>query len=321
MKHAWMSVPTALAALLLSGCDHGKEQLVLGADAEAAGNFAEAAAQYKAVCDNGSSFCPTATRGLERLKLAEADQALSRGEYRKAKAAIDLALVSTDEGVKRAADAMNKLPDLEAGVAWEEAAAAPKPDQVLAAMEAIAGGSTGVAPRAGEWLAKNRPQILLDRVKAACATGGVESCAELGRRLARLHPSSPESAEASKLVEADYARIFPLMQSAEGLLEQQSMLFVVREKVRWCMWDKTNDAVNLESEGSLNYMEPTESFRAPCESEVSPEPIPHLEKAWDENLAQIHDPSFTKPLAERMVLATTQGLFEREAWPKPAGKK
>lgn len=320
MKRSTMPGLCALAALLLFGCDHSKQSLAGGADAEAAGNLTEAAAQYRAVCDKGSSLCPIATRRLERINLVEAEKAFASGDFRKAKAAINLGVVSHDDGVKRAADVMNKLPDLENGLALEEASASAKPDEALAAMEKLAAAGGMVSSKAGEWLSKNRPRILLDRIKVACTPAGAGSCVELGRELARLHPTSPESAEAIKLVEADYTRIFPLLQKAESLLGQQGSLFALREKIRWCMWDKTNQAADDSPEGH-NYSDPKESFRAECASALSPAPLPDIEKAWAELLSGIHDPGFTKPLGERLTRATNQGLYEREDRAKPGGSK
>jgi hypothetical protein len=305
-----------LTVVLLFGCDGGNEPLAKGADAEASGDLVQAATQYRAVCASGSSLCPIANRRLEQIKIANAEKALSAGEYKRTKVAVDLALASPDAAVKRAAEAMSKLPDLEKGIVLEDALTSPKPDDALATMESIADGGFAVSPKVKEWVAKNRPRILLDRVKAACTKDGSGSCVELAREITRLHPESPESADASKLVEADYSRVFPLLQKAETLLARQSMLYVVSEKVRWCMWDKTNQAAD-----DMNYDTPSESFRALCESEVSPEPLPKVHDAWEKNLEEIHDPSFTKPLGERLKRAEEKGLYDLEPWPEPAGKK
>jgi hypothetical protein len=312
----------ALAAILLAGCDHGREPLARGADAEARGDFAEAVTQYGAVCNSASSLCPVAVRRIERLKLLSADKALSAGEYRKAKAAIDLAVASADESVKHAAEAMSlsKQPEIEQGIAWEEASSSAKPEDALPAMEGIAAASVPVSAKAREWLEKNRPRILLDRVKAACAPQGVGACASLGRDLARLHPTSPENAEATKLVEADYARLFPRLREAENLIGQQVILFERARKITWCMRDKANEGDPQGGESD----KPSEVFRTPCETEVPSEAIPtasFLTAAWDKKLLEIHDPTFTRPLADRMARAAAEGLHDPEAWPKPAGSK
>jgi hypothetical protein len=325
MKRATKLGIGALAAILLAGCDHGREPLARGADAEALGNFDEAATQYRAVCNSASSLCPIAIRRIERLKLLTADKALSAGEHRKAKAAIDLAVASSNEGVKHAAEALNlsKQPEIEQGIAWEEASSSAKPDEALTAMEGVAATSTPIAAKAREWLEKNRPRILLDRVKAACAPQGTGACASLGRDLARLHPTSPENAEATKLVEADYARLFPRLREAENLIGQQVVLFERERKIYWCMRDKANEADPQGGENSA-VDKPSEVFRTPCEIEVPSEAIPtasFLTKAWEKKLEDIHDPTFTKPLGERMARAAAEGLHDPEAWPKPAGTR
>jgi hypothetical protein len=314
-----------LFAILVSGCDHGREPLARGADAEALGNVEEAVTQYRAVCTSASSLCPIATRRIERLKLLTADKALSAGESKKARAALDLALASTDEGVKHAAEAMSlsKQLDLEQGIAWEEASGSARPEEALTAIESVAATSVPVAAKAREWLEKNRPRILLDRIKTDCAPQGTGACAERGRELARLHPTSPENAEATRLVEADYARLFPKLREAENLIGQQVILFERGRKIYWCMRDKANEADPQGGENSA-VDRPSEVFRTPCEIEVPSEAIPtasFLTAAWDKKLLEIHDPTFTKPLADRMTRAAAEGLHDPEAWPKPAGSK
>jgi hypothetical protein len=325
MKRTTLLAIGALATSLLAGCDHGREPLARGADAEARGDFAEAVTQYREVCNSGSSLAPLAVRRIERLKLLSADKALSAGEYRKARAAIDIAIASADESVKHAAEAMSlsKQPEIEQGIAWEEASAAARPEEALPAMETVAAASAPVAAKAREWLEKNRPRILLDRVKVACAPQGTGACASLGRELARLHPTSPENAEATRLVEADYARLFLRLREAENLIGQQVVLFERERKIYWCMRDKANEADPQGGENSA-LDKPSEVFRTPCEIEVPSEAIPtasFLTKAWDKKLEEIHDSTFTKPLGERMTRAAAEGLHDPEAWPKPAGSK
>jgi hypothetical protein len=318
MKHVKTSWIFALLAIALAGCDHGKEPLAKGADAEVTGNLVEAVAQYRAVCEAGSSLCPIATRRLEQIKLDEARKALASGDWKKAKAAIDIAADSTDAGVKRAAaEVMRKLPDLEKGLAWEEALASSKPEEALATMEGLAAAGFLVSPKAREWLEKNRPRILLDRIKAACSAQGVGACAELGRDMVRLHPTSPESAEARALVDADYARLFPRLQEAENLIGQEVMIYEREKKISWCALDNLNSAEGRE--GTL-----PDAFRAECETLIPAVAMPtadFLHNAWEKKIAEIHDPTFTKPLEERMLRATNEGLHDPEAWPKPAGKK
>src|SRR3569832_34626 len=109
----------------------------------------------------------------------------------------------------------------------------------------------------------------MGRLEAACTAKDTGSCVEMGREIARLYPGSPESAKAGKLVEADYARIFPLLQKAEGLLARRADIYVKDEKVRWCMWEATNQAADDNTFEGRNYIKPDEAHRAQCESAVS----------------------------------------------------
>ena len=209
-------------ALLLLGCDHGKARLAEAGAAEAAGNFTEAGTRYRAVCEKSPALCPLTTRRADQVRLKEAAKALDDGAYSKAKAALDAAQASSDAGVKRAAEAMSKLADLEQGLAWEATSSSADQGEALPTIQAIAAAGVTASPSARAWLAKNQPRLLLDRVKAACQAGGKGSCVEAGKGLADRAPGSPESAEAERLVEADYARVQPLLVGAEGILGRQA---------------------------------------------------------------------------------------------------
>jgi hypothetical protein len=308
----------ALAIPLLAGCDAGKEPLARAAAAEAAGSFAEAATLYHVACEKSPALCPVATRRAEALHLAEADKALDDGAYHQAKAAIDLALASGDPGVKRTAEAMSKLADLEKGLAWEDAAALDDKAAALAAIAPLAEAGVAVSPKAREWLAKNRPRLLLDQVKAACAPGGAGSCADLGAALARLHPGSSEATEAAALVDADLQRVVPLLQQAENLVGQRAMLWERDHKVETCVEAACSTAGDGPSSACTAEARPT------CEQSASAERMPSVDflaKAWRKKLDEIHDPHFVTRLEEGWARAERDGIHDAEPWPRPAGKK
>lgn len=296
-----------LAAALLAGCDPGAGLLAKGADAEGAGNLAEARARYQEVCARGSKQCPLATRLIERLSVKEAWKAIADGEYGKAKAAIEAAEGASDPGVKAAAEAASRDAEYTSGVAWEEASALADKDQALPKIEALADLGVPVSEKARAWLAKNRPAVLLARAKAACQAGARVSCAEAGKALATLHPESPENAEAQRLVQADYARVYPLLKQAENLLIQRVELFDKDEIVKLCVErDGTGeaDACNTKVVGDRHL--PTEAF---------------LDAAWKKKLDEIGDPFFVKSLSDRYARAASAGEQDPEPWPKPARTK
>lgn len=300
-----------LSAALLAGCDAGKELLAKGAAAEAAGSFKEAAELYRAVCEKGSPLCPSATQRAERIGLKDARRALDEGRYKDAKSAIDAALTASDAGVKRAADVMSKLPDLEKGLVWEQASASSDQGAALPDIEAVAAAGVAASPQAREWLSKNRPRILLDRVKAACAPEGQGSCVALAADIARRAPASPEAAEAQKLAEADYVRVFKLLKDAEGLLS----------KVAYVCDENRRADVAHEKECQMDNEGTVDLWCMRGQAPVEHLPTDKIAAAWKKKLEEIHDPSFVKPLEVRWLRAEKECDYEAETPPKPAGMK
>jgi hypothetical protein len=297
----------ALLAALLTGCDAGGDLLARGADAEAAGNFAEARARYQEACDKGSKHCPLATRLRERLSVKEAWKALAAGEHDKAKAALDSALGAGDPAVKAAAEAASQTEDFARWRSFEEAAALPDKDQALAPIEAIADLGVPAAARAREWLEKNRPAVLLGRIRIACKAGASVSCAEAGKALAARHPKSPENAEAQRLVEADYERVHPLLKQAENLLIQRVELYDKDILVARCIENMgPENVVTCETTVVGGRRLPTLGF---------------LDGAWKKKMGEIGDPLFVKALEARYARAASSGEYDPEPWPKPAGAK
>ncbi len=299
--------PLLAAIALLPACDAGEGLLARGADAESAGNLAEARARYQEVCAKQSKHCPLATRLAERLSVKEAWKAIAAGEIDKARAAIEAGKAATDPAVKAAAEAAARDPEYAAGIVWEEASALADKDQALPRVEALADLGFPVSAKARAWLAANRPGVLLARAKDACRAGARTSCAEAGKALAALHPQSPENAEAQRLVQADYARVQPLLVQAEHLLIQRVELYDKDRLVAICVEKKGTgeaDACNTQVVGDRHL--PTPTF---------------LDGAWKKKLDEIGDPFFVKALSARYARAESAGEYDPEPWPKPAGAK
>jgi hypothetical protein len=303
--------PLALAALAalaaaLSACDAGGDLLARGADAEAAGNYAEARARYKEACEKSPKHCPLVTRLDQRLSVRDAWKAILAGEHGKAKAALDAAAASADPSIKAAVEAAATYPDQVQGLAWEEASALADKEQALGKIEALVDLGVPVSAKARDWLTKNRPAILLGRAKSACQAGAHASCADAGKALAALHAESPENAEAQRLVQADYARVYPLLKQAENLLIQRVELYDKDQLVELCT-EKSGpanaDACAVQVVGDRHL--PTPSF---------------LDGAWRKKLDEIGDPSFVKALEARYQRAGA-GEYDPEPWAKPPGAK
>jgi hypothetical protein len=295
----------AFAAALLAGCDAGKDPLARGAEAEGAGNLVEARARYQEVCAKGSKHCPLATRLLERLAVKEAWKAIGAGEYGKAKIALAAGATAADPAVKAAAEAASRDVEYVNGLSWEEAAALPDKEQALPRMEALVDLGVPASAQARAWLTKNRAGVLLARVKGACVAGSRVSCAEAGRALAALHPESPENAEAQRLVQADYARVYPLLKQAENLIIQRVEIYDKDQLVAiYTEKQQTSEGAEAKAIGDRHL--PTPAF---------------LDGAWKKKLEEIGDPFFVKALETRYARAGSAGEQDPEAWPKPAGMK
>jgi hypothetical protein len=305
---------TALSLSLclpLAGCDAGKEPLAKAAAEESEGKFAEAAAHYEEVCTKGSKLCDTASKLVARLKVKQAWKLIDEGQYVKAAEALKASTQSSDPAAKRAAEEALKYFELTQGLAWEEASAMADKKQARPKMEEIAAAGALVSPKAREWIAKNRPALLLEQVKAACKPGGQGSCAEAGEALSSLHSGSPESAEAKGLVDAEYARIYTRIKEAENLLIQRVAIHDRDKLVERCVENNTS-------------LSPGQDKEQECKEANTPEQMPPIEfltKAWEKKLSEVGDPYYVKRFEERWTKAGDAGEHDPEPWPKPEGKK
>lgn len=303
-----------LAALWLFGCDAGNEPFKRAAEAEAAGKLGEAKGLYAEVCAKAadSPLCPVAKRRAAQLGVKEAYKHLAEGQYKTAKELLDAAAGAEDAGVKRAATAALTDPELTAGLAWEEASTATDKAKARAKMDELAAGHSAVAPRAREWLGKNAPSILLAEMKSACRPDGQGSCVELGEKMATMYATSPEAAEAARLVDEEYKRTQPLLKQAERLLIQRLEVYNKKARYDLCVRDfmpAPGGTAEYACAGSLE-MEPSENMFS---TRV-------IEQYWDKKLEEIHDPGHIKRLKERYSRIEDKGEYDPEPWPKPGEK-
>lgn len=309
------SVLSALC-LFIIGCDAGKDPFARAAHAEAEGKLAEAGPLYGEVCARAaeSPLCPIATKRAERIRVKEAWKLIDDGQLAKAKELLTAAAGSADASAKRAAEAALKDPELVEGSRWEEASRLEDKQAARIVMEAIAEQPVSVAPKAREWLATNRPAVLLAEAKAACRADGQGSCFEVGKRLASIPAESPERAQAQALVDADYERVYPLLKKADNLLVQRVEVFVKQAKYDVCVQEF------MPAPGGV--------AQHACAGELGVEaredgtfPIGAIVGLWEKRLQEIHDPGLVKAFQERWERAHKHGEYDPEVWPKPAGAK
>lgn len=310
-----LSVLAVLSAFVI-GCDAGEDPFARAAQAEAAGKLAEAEPIYREVCakNAASPLCPIATKRAERIRVKEAWRLIDEGQFAKAKELLTAAASSADASAKRAAETALKDPELVEGLRWDEANTLADQRAARITMEALAELQVSVAPKAREWLAKNRPALLLAEAKAACKADGQGSCYEVGKRLATIPAESPERAQAQALVDADYERVYPILKKADNLLVQRVEVFDKQAKYDVCVQEfmpAPGGVAQHACAGNLG-VEAREDGTFP---------IGAIESHWAKRLQEIHDPGLVKALQDRWERAHKSGEYDPEAWPKPAGVK
>jgi hypothetical protein len=310
-----LSLLAALSSIVI-GCDAGEDPFARAAQAEAAGKLAEAAPLYGEVCakNAASPLCPIATKRAERIRVKEAWKLVDDGQFAKAKELLTAAAGSADASVKRVVEAALKDPELVEGLRWDEANTAEDKRAARITMEALAELQVSVAPKAREWLAKNRPAQLLAEAKAACKADGQGSCFEVGKRLASIPAESPERAQAQALVDADYERVYPILKKADNLLVQRVEVFDKQAKYDVCVQEfmpAPGGVAQHACAGNLG-VEAREDSTFPIGAIVS---------HWEKRLQEIHDPGLVKALQDRWARADKNGEYDPEVWPKPPGAK
>lgn len=303
---AW---PLAFLALALAGCDAAKEPMSKAREAEAAGKRPDAKALYAEVCKASadSPFCAVAKQRIEALTVDEALELCAAGRYGQAK---ELAATVSGAPAKRAFEALAKTRGLSLGSAFEEANASADKAAARVKMEELAAQSSPVADGAKEWLAKNGPALLLDEVKAACKPDGTGSCVDLGKKMAKLFPTSPEAGDAKALVDAEYKRVHPLLKQAEALLVQRLEVHNWKSKYDLCMKQAEPSPGGYE-------MQVCKTEAGAPEDRGDPFSTSFLEGAWKKKLGEIHDPGRVKSLEERWAKIESEGVYDPASLPKP----
>lgn len=309
MKHAIQTTALLLLGASLAGCDAGKDPFARAAQAEASGDV-NAATLYREVCTKAaaSPLCPVATVRAERLQIKAAWKLLDEGKHAEARKALSAPF--TDAAVKRAAAAALADPELEAGARWEAAQAMTDAQAAQAEMTALAALPASVAPQARAWLAQRRPAQLLAQLKAACLPTGTGSCHDLGKQLKLLPAGSPERTQGQALVDAEYARVYPILKKAESLLVQRLEVFDKAAKYERCVSEAGAD---------------DDSAKSACAERLSvnltlktPFPIGPIVDLWEKRLAEIHDPGLISALKARWDRVDSAGEYDPGPWPKPA---
>jgi len=297
--------------LALAGCDAAKEPYSRAAAAEAEGKLAEAQTLYAEVCAKAadSPLCGLSKKRIEALAVKEAVGALEAGDWTKAKDLFTKGKGAEATGVKIAAEISLEDEELKAGLAWEDTQKQEK-GSARVGIEDLAKAHSAVAPKAREWLAKNGPALLLEDIKGACREGGKGSCVELGESMAEMYASSPEAAEAQKLVDAEYDRIRKKLRDCEALLVQRLEVYFKKARFDICMGENTSSEPEMACRNLLELPDQGELF--------STGPI---DRMFEQRLGELGDPGYVKRFRERYSHIESTGEHDFTTWDKRGDKK
>jgi len=313
-KHACLAL---LTAALSAHCSSTSATFQQAEALEAQGKLEEAATNFDKVCavDPKTPACADADAHAAKARLKASDEALTQGQYKKAKELLRTAQIGADEATAKDIDERLAKDDLKQGLLYESAAADPDKTIAFKTMEAIASTATPAAEKAKAWLTAERPAHLAQLVKAACGPRHEGSCSKTWAELQTLAGEKPPGFdEARAAAEAEEKRIYKARFEAErflGVFAQRGQRQKAYEK---CLKDK---AAEIESE----YERTTVCRGEAWETEAADR---FLSEQNDDNLFRrrltlIADPEIVASLEARKKEALETGTYTKVTVNKPAG--
>jgi len=297
------------ACVLVVGCDAGKAPYNEGVALEEKGQLAEAAEKYDAVCRRApdSKMCaPSVGRaGAARIKLAEA--ALTAFKFGEAEAVLNKVGETGDRENKTKAKGLLDSNDVTQGLAWEKAAAMTDKAKALPDMEKVAASGASTAGKANEWLAKERPALLLTAATQACTPKVTSACGSICERLVKLHPTEADKVKDYLVAvkTADDERLYPLLVEAEKLLQ---------EMAKFKKASLAQDACLLPAMAA----NPDNVMAAMAACPKPPGRSTDLiETDWNDLLKKFSDSARVSALQARWKLADEEGKYDKQEPKKP----
>jgi hypothetical protein len=252
---------------------------------EEQGNVGEAASRYDAVCRRApdSKLCAPSIARAAAIRLRAADDAVQAFRFSEAEELLKQVSDAGDAALQAKARGKLTQPDLVLGLRWESALALRDKRAALETMEVLASSAASVGAEATAWLAKERPGILIGRLRELCPQDDGQ-CGPLSNRLEQLHPGTPEAKEASVLhaawrmredlraQETRLAReraLYPLRLEAEKVLKECVAVHAASEQHRQCMSARSKRTATARRvrgalTGSPQYPRPVEISGSPC---------------------------------------------------------
>jgi hypothetical protein len=237
--------------MIAVGCDAGKEPYNRGVALEEQGKLIEAAAQYDAVCRRApdSKLCTPSVARAAEARLHAAEDLTRANKFDDARKLLEGVRDSRDAASRTKADDSLKSLALVQGLKWEAALHKTDKRAALVDMEDVAASQAPVATKALDWLAHERPAILISQARDVCPSDQA-NCVAICSKLERLDPGTPEAIEAKGLreawqqrtdVRAEQARrekekkLYGVRVQAEKLLQQSVQWYGAQKQQERCM--------------------------------------------------------------------------------------
>lgn len=298
-----------MACVLVVGCDAGKAPYNEGVALEEKGQLAEAAEKYDAVCRRApdSKMCPPSVGRAAAARLKVAEAALTALKFSEAEVVLKKVVETGDLGNKAKAKSLLDSNDVVQGLAWEKAATMSDKAKALPGMESVAASGASTAGKANEWLAKERPSILLAAATQACSPKVTDACGPLCDRLVKLHP-----AEAGKVKDylaavktAQEERLYPMLVQAEKLLQEMAKFKKASLAQDACLLPAM--AANPDNVMAAMAACPKPPGRS----------MDVIENDWNDLIKKFSDSARVSTLQERWKLANEEGKYDKQEPKKP----
>ncbi len=288
-----------------------KTVLAEAAELEAQGKLEEAAAKLESGCALSPTAepCPQSDRKACEIWQKAAEKATSEGRYRDAERLFHRAMLTADESTRTSLIERLARADLVSGLKFERALFVGDKALATKELEEVAKQETAAATKAKEWLAKERPAVLLNAVKRACGTGHEGSCSQTASDMQAAGLKGPEVDEAVALADAEARRVYPLRIQAEGFLPIFASRFTKNVEYKKCTEDPSGSTEILSECLEKVY------GGTPPDDRFDVEKIQN--NLFRRTLKQIGDSAITDALAVRRKTAETSGVYSKLDVPKP----
>lgn len=261
--------------VLVFGCDAGRAAYDEATSLEQQGKLAEAMLKYDLVCTKApdSKMCGPSRDRAGVVRVQLADIQMKDCQFTEAKKLLGQVLEGgASEATKKTARDRLATKDMSYGLRWEKVASVAEKRTALKEMELIAASGSIAASKAKEWVDKEGPAI----------------------------------------VEAESARLYPLLIRAESLIGECRRLWVEGRKLDDCRLEALAKTPN-------NPLAALASCGGNFSGDEARKAREKLDESWKKLSVEVGDPARMANLDTRLKKACDDGDYERATLPAPSG--